>query len=141
MTDSRSVRTAGKSRMLRYMHFARDDCNSDLLIRAYGDGFITIGEQQYSQSLILTRDRLITNWHPQQIAELRHEDFDPVLEMYPEILVLGTGNTLIFPSPVLTAHLLQSGIGVEVMDTAAACRTYNILLSEQRKVVAALLPA
>ena len=127
--------------MLCYMRFAQDDCDSDQLIRAYGNGLITIGEQQYSKSLILTRNRLIADWRPQQVAELRHEDFDLVLEMLPEVLLLGTGCALKSPSPALTARLLQSGIGVEVMDTAAACRTYNILLLEQRNVVAALLSA
>ncbi len=123
------------------MRFAQDDYNNDLIIRAYGDGLITIGGQQYSQSLILAPNHLLSDWRPQQISELLPEDFDPVLALHPEVLVLGTGNTLTFPPPALTARLLQSGIGVEVMDTAAACRTYNILLSEQRHVVAALLPA
>lgn len=127
--------------MLRCMRFAENDCNSDLRIRAYVDGLITIGNQQYSQSLILTQDRLLSDWRPQQVAELQHEDFDLILEIHPEVLILGTGITLKFPSPTLTAHLLQSGIGVEVMDTAAACRTFNILLAEQRNVVAALLSA
>jgi uncharacterized protein len=126
--------------MLPRMHFAQDDCNSELLIRSYGDGIITIGSQQYARSLILTRDRLVDDWRPQQVAELLREDFAPILELQPEVLVLGTGTTLKFPSPALTARLLQNGTGVEVMDTAAACRTYNILLSEQRHVVAALLP-
>jgi len=123
------------------MHFAQDDCSSDLLIRGYGDGVITIGNQQFARSLILTRDSLMADWRPQHVAELLHDDFVPILEIRPEVLVLGTGKALTFPSPALTARLLQLGIGVEIMDTAAACRTYNILLSEQRKVVAALLPA
>ena len=127
--------------MLPCMHFAQDDCNSDLLIRGYGDGVITIGNQQFARSLILTRDSLMADWRPQHIAELLHDDFVPILEIRPEVLVLGTGKALTFPSPALTARLLQLGIGVEIMDTAAACRTYNILLSEQRNVVAALLPA
>jgi uncharacterized protein len=122
------------------MHFAQDDCNSDLLIRGYGDGIITIGNQQFARSLILTKDSLMADWRPQHVAELLHDDFGPILEMCPEILVLGTGNTLKFPPPALTVRMLQIGIGVEIMDTAAACRTYNILLSEQRNVVAALLP-
>jgi len=127
--------------MLPSMHFAQDDCSSDLLIRGYDGGIITIGNQQFARSLILTRDCLVPHWRPQNVAELLQDDFVPILEMHPDVLVLGTGNTLKFPSPALTARLLQIGIGVEVMDTAAACRTYNILLSEQRNVVAALLPA
>ena len=127
--------------MLPSMHFAQDDCSSDLLIRGYGDGVIIIGNRQFARSLILTRDSLVADWRPQHVAELLQDDFAPILELRPEVLVLGTGNTLQFPSPALTARLLQTGIGVEIMDTAAACRTYNILLSEQRNVVAALLPA
>ena len=127
--------------MLPCMHVAQDDCSSDLLIRGYGDGVITIGNQQFARSLILTRDSLIADWRPQHVAELLHDDFVPIMEIRPEVLVLGTGKALTFPSPALTARLLQLGIGVEIMDTAAACRTYNILLSEQRNVVAALLPA
>ena len=121
------------------MHFAREDYSSEYLIRAYEKGRITIGARQYCQSLILAPEQLITDWRPQQANELQHEDFDPVVGLSPEILLLGTGSQLQFPSASLTARLLQSGIGVEVMDTAAACRTFNILLAEQRRVVAALL--
>jgi uncharacterized protein len=127
--------------MLAGMHFAREDCRSDRLVRAYEPGRITIGEQHYHASLILTGQRLIEDWRPRTAAELLHEDFVLVLELQPEILLLGTGSRLDFPSPALTARLLQHGIGVEVMDTAAACRTFNILLSEQRNVAAALLIA
>lgn len=125
--------------MLPDMHFSRDNCSSDLLIRGYGNGVITVGEQQFAQSLILSREVLMADWRPQQVAELLYDDFAPVVDIAPEVLVLGTGSALKFPSPALTARLLQIGIGVEVMDTAAACRTYNILLSEERQVVAALL--
>ncbi len=121
------------------MHFAREDFSSEYLIRAYEQGRITIGEQHYRRSLILAREQLIPDWRPQQANELCHEDFDPVLALQPEILLLGTGSRLTFPSPSLTSRLLQAGIGVEVMDTAAACRTFNILLAEERQVVAALL--
>jgi len=121
------------------MHFSAEDCHSEYLIRACEPGRITIGTRHYDHSLILAQGQLITDWRPQQAGELCREDFDPVLALQPEILLLGTGNRLTFPSPALTAHLLQAGIGVEVMDTTAACRTFNILLAEQRRVVAALL--
>lgn len=125
--------------MLPRMHFARENCQSELVIRAYSDGRITIGEQTYARSLILTENTLVSDWRPQTISELLHTDFQPILDLKPEIVLLGTGSGLNFPSPALTARLLQNGIGVEVMDTAAACRTYNILLAEQRHVAAALL--
>lgn len=121
------------------MHFAREDCRSERLIRAWEPGRLTIGEQHYHHSLIVSADTLIADWRPRLAAELRREDFAAVLQLQPEILLLGTGSRLDFPPPSLTVHLMQSGIGVEVMDTAAACRTFNILLAEQRRVAAALL--
>jgi uncharacterized protein len=121
------------------MHFAREDWSSDFMIRAYGNGQVTIGEQHYQRSLILTRDRVIPDWRPQHLDELNVQDLQIIESMQPEIVLLGTGQSLRFPAPRLTASLLEAGVGVEVMDTAAACRTYNILLSEERHVVAALL--
>jgi uncharacterized protein len=121
------------------MHFAQEDCSSELMVTAYDEGVVTIGETHYRESLILTRERLIPDWRPQQPDDLRAADLDLVRAEKPEILLLGTGSTIHFPSPGVTAGLLEAGIGVEVMDTAAACRTYNILLSEEREVIAALL--
>jgi uncharacterized protein len=121
------------------MHFAQEEIGSELIIRAYEQGAVTVGNTRYSRSLILTRTRLISDWPPQDPATLKAEDFAPVLAERPEIVLLGTGRAIHFPPREVTAGLLQAGIGVEVMDTAAACRTYNILLSEQRNLVAALL--
>jgi uncharacterized protein len=121
------------------MHFAQEDNPGELRIRAYDAGVVTIGESHYRASLILTRDRLIPDWRPQRPEDLCVADFEPVRAAQPEIVLLGTGSRLQFPAAAVTATLLQHGIGVEVMDTAAACRTFNILLAEQRQVVAALL--
>jgi uncharacterized protein len=82
---------------------------------------------------------VIPDWRPRRNEEITVPDFDEVLSMQPEIILLGTGTTLRFPSVQLSGSILATGTGFEVMDTAAACRTYNILLSEKRKVVAALL--
>ena len=125
--------------MLAAMHIAREDCRSEYLIRAYEEGQVTIGQQQYRRSLIVSAQAPPAQWRPRSAGELLREDFEPVLALQPEILLLGTGQRLDFPSPSLTVAVLQAGVGVEVMDTAAACRTYNILLSEERRVVAALL--
>ncbi len=121
------------------MHFVKDDFNSERMVRAYSDGRVTVGERDYHRSVILAPDRLVDDWRPQQHDDLTARDLEPILGMRPEILLLGTGSTLRFPAAGLTAELLEAGIGVEVMDTAAACRTFNILLSEDRHVVAALL--
>ena len=121
------------------MHFAREDCNSALMVRACDDGQITVGEQIYRRSLILTPERVIPDWRPGGYEEITEQDFDVVLSLQPEIILLGTGSTLCFPPAKLSAGILATGTGFEVMDTAAACRTYNILLSEKRKVIAALL--
>jgi uncharacterized protein len=121
------------------MHFAREDCSSPLLIRACSEGKITVGEQHYRDSLIVTNNQVIADWRPSCYEDLDSADFEFLRSLQPEIIVLGTGGRLQFPSTRLTGGLLQAGIGVEVMNTAAACRTFNILLAEDRQVAAALL--
>jgi len=83
--------------------------------------------------------RIIPDWRPQMLAELRAQDLAEVLALEPEVVLLGTGQTLRFPSPELFSAFHSTAIGIEVMDTGAACRTYNILAVEGRQVVAALL--
>jgi uncharacterized protein len=124
---------------LSQMHFAQEDIASELVIRAYDNGGVTVGNTHYRRSIILTRDGVIPDWRPQRPDELSAEDFEVLRAGHPEIVLLGTGTGIHFPPPAVTAALLQAGIGVEVMDTAAACRTYNILIAEQRNVAAALL--
>lgn len=108
-------------------------------VRAYAPGEVRIGERVFQRSLILRADRLLDDWRPQTLAQLRIEDLEPVFALQPEIVVLGSGPTQRFPPPELMAAVLSRGIGLEVMDTGAACRTYNILVAEDRPVVAALL--
>jgi len=84
-------------------------------------------------------DRIIENWQAQTFEQLAAEHFELLLPFQPEIVLLGTGITLRFPCPSITKKLISLKIGVEVMDTSAACRTYNILMAEGRNVVAALL--
>ena len=125
--------------MLNGMHFAREDFNNGLMVRACDNGQVTVGQQRYRRSLILTPDQVIPDWRPRRHEEITEQDFDLVLSMQPEIILLGTGPALCVPPAKLSASILGTGTGFEVMDTAAACRTYNILLSEKRKVIAALL--
>jgi uncharacterized protein len=109
------------------------------LVRAYSPGEVRIGDQLFRRSCLLRADRVVTDWRPQTMGELRAEDFEPVFQLQPEIIVLGSGRTQRFPDAALMAAVLSRNIGLEVMDTGAACRTYNILVTEDRAVVAALL--
>lgn len=119
------------------LHLAGD--NELLLVRAYDERSITVDGQRYHRSLILMPQRIIPDWRPQLLAELVEQDLRQVLEMGPEMMLLGTGRRLQFPHPRLSALVQANAVGLEVMDTAAACRTYNILASEGRRVAAALL--
>ena len=104
----------------------------------YGEGYVEVGGTRYTASLVVSADRLAA-WPARSIDALDRSDLAPIVEMKPEILLIGTGSTLGFPDPASLADLHAARIGVEVMDTRAACRTYNILLGEGRHVVAALI--
>jgi uncharacterized protein len=108
-------------------------------IRSYAPGELRVGELQLHRSCLISATALVADWRPQSIAELTLADIEPLLALDPEIVVLGTGSRQQFPPPEWTAALLTKGIGCEVMETGAACRTYNVLMSEDRKVVAALM--
>jgi len=108
------------------------------LITGYGSDHIQVNGQRHETSLVLLPDEVITGW-AEHLSRLNQAYFDTLVLRAPEIILLGTGKTLRFPSPALYAGLLKANIGVEVMDTAAACRTYNILVAEGRAVVLGLL--
>ena len=109
------------------------------MFTGYGAGHVMINHARYERSLIVLPDRVIENWNANAFDDITGEHFDFVLSLQPEMVLFGTGAQLRFPHPRLTLSLIQAGIGVEVMDTAAACRTYNILTAEGRRVAAALL--
>ncbi len=121
------------------MRFAEDDNTGRYRIQAYASGQVTVNHETLRHSLIVSPDRLIRDWPPQAFEDLSAAHLALALALEPEILILGTGARLRFPHPRLTGEIQRRGIGVEVMDTPAACRTYNILLGEQRRVAAALL--
>ncbi len=107
-------------------------------ITGYGEGYVLVNGQRHESSLIVTPDQLVP-WDVSEFAKITAQDFEKLKALQPEILLLGTGPKQRFPHPRLTAPLAAAGIGVEVMDLKAACRTYNILVAEERKVAAALL--
>lgn len=121
------------------MKFALDNMVSGNQVRTYEPGRVQIRDDCYVASLIVSRDRLLTDWQPRHIDELQARHLRAVLEIHPEVLLLGTGDRQAFPEPETFIPLMDLGIGFEVMDNAAACRTYNILLAEERPVALALI--
>ncbi|MGD8576928.1 MAG: Mth938-like domain-containing protein [Thiohalophilus sp.] len=139
------------------MKFSLDQVGG-LTIRSYHPGSITVtipawhplrgvvnieqdeeGNASITESVILTREELTCDWTPQNYDELEAEHLTTLLAYEPELILLGTGEQLRFPDSETMASVQQAGVGLEVMDTAAACRTFNILVGEGRKVVAALM--
>ena len=108
------------------------------VITAYGEDYVAINGERRTASLIVMPDSVV-DWPVSDFASLKADDFKALAGLQAEILLLGTGPSQRFPHPRLTAPLAAAGIGVEVMDVKAACRTYNILVAEARKVAAALL--
>jgi uncharacterized protein len=109
------------------------------LFTGYGEGYVMVNHERYEQSLVVLRDRVLTDWQPAGFDDLDAGHFALLAELEPEIVLLGTGVRLRFPRPDITRALMQARIGLEVMDIHAACRTYNFLAAEERKVAAALL--
>ena len=107
-------------------------------ISAYGEDYVVVNGQRRDSSVVVLRDRVV-DWPAASFERLTAEDFGFLQELDIDIVLLGTGPRQRFPHPRLTAALTRAGIGVEVMDTQAACRTYNILVAEERRVAAALL--
>jgi len=108
-------------------------------VTGYGPGFIEVNKSRHSGHLLLMPDAPATPWQTAGFDDLRPEHFAALLEQRPDIVLLGTGRRQRFPHPRLTDPLARAGVGLEVMDTPAACRTYNILMSEGRRVLAAFL--
>jgi uncharacterized protein len=107
----------------------------------YGPDYVSVNGTRHTRSLIVLPEALVYPWEVGAIDSLSVTDFDPALPYHPEILLLGTGPTFRWAHPRIAAALMTTGIGFECMDTHAACRTYNVLLGEGRKVVAAILLA
>jgi uncharacterized protein len=109
------------------------------LIRRYGPDFIAVGEEDLRASCIVGATTLIREWPPRDVATLKLEHLAPLFEFKPEVVILATGPRQQFPSAAMRAEFSSRKIGIEVMEIGAACRTYNVLVSEERKVLAAIL--
>jgi uncharacterized protein len=123
------------------MKFTLDQPATLHVIRGYAPGLLRIGDREFTRSVIVSAQTLIDDWRPQRAADLTAADLEPALALQPGILLLGSGPRQVFPAPDLLAQLYAARIGFEVMDTGAACRTYNVLVAEGREVAAALIIA
>jgi uncharacterized protein len=110
------------------------------LFTGYGPGYVSINSARREKNVIVTAQQVL-EWHIAGFDALGTGDFALLLGLHPEIVILGTGSIQRFPAPALSKPLSNAGVGFEAMDTRAACRTYNILMAEGRKVVAAVLIA
>ena len=119
------------------LHLAKPDKQN--AFTGYGEGYVIVNELRYESSLVVLPGQLIDNWRVADIGALGEEHVSFLAGLGMEIILLGTGRTLRFPHPHLLKPLSVAGIGLEVMDTHAACRTYNVLLAEGRDVAAALI--
>jgi len=106
---------------------------------AYGEGYVSVNTVRYSDNLIVLPERTIPNWTLARFDTLSLADFELLATLETEIILLGTGKQLRFPRTEFMRPLVEAKKGLEVMDIHAACRTYNVLINEGRKVAAALL--
>ena len=109
------------------------------MVKSLEPGGIRVGERLLTGNVILSATAIFEPWEVAAPPLVQFADLAPVLALKPEVIILGTGGSICFPPADLLVRLAQQGIGMEVMDTAAACRTYNVLVHEERAVAAALL--
>ena len=121
------------------MKFQPDRSEGVNTITRHEASSIWVGQVGFSHSLLVPWIGDVQAWAPADFGQLRAEHFEQLLALQPELLIFGSGRRHRFIAPVLVRGLIERGIGVEVMNTAAACRTYNVLASEGRAVLAALL--
>ena len=108
-------------------------------ITGYGDGYVEINHTPYAHAVLLSSDGAVSEWPVLTFDDLQSSHFAQMVDLKPELILIGTGSRQRFPKPELLKTLIQAKIGFEIMDSQAACRTYNILVGEGRKVVLALI--
>lgn len=121
------------------MKFSQEASTAKYNITAYESDRIRINDEWQTDSLVLTPDEIFENWDIDNIAQLTEQHCQKLVDSAPEVLILGTGQKQQFPDVSILRAFAQRNIGVEIMDTAAACRTFNILIGEDRHVVAGLI--
>lgn len=109
------------------------------IIHSHGTGQVRVGKQVLTSSFVISPTAIVSNWSVREIQALQTTDVEVLASLNPEVVLLGTGNHIHFPDPHVLRPLIHQRIGYEVMDTGAACRTFNVLVAEGRLVVAGLI--
>ena len=118
------------------MKFAEDHNDAQYKVTAYDTQGIYINGRLFERSVVLSPMDIIENWQPKVFSELQADHLEAFYRLKPEVIILGTGSKQVFPQPEILRYLTQEKIGFEIMDTQAACRTFNIIMAEGRNVVA-----
>ena len=118
-----------------------DSSGAPNLIRSHTENSVTVGENVYTASLVISPGNLDDAWGPESAESLTVSDIDVLLKLEPELVLIGTGAVQVFPAMDILRPMIENQVGYEIMNTAAACRTYNILVAEGRSVVAGLIIA
>lgn len=121
------------------MQFTRENADQANAIVACTDREVRLQGRTVTDSVIVTRDAVLEDWRPPDVDALSIRDFEALIALRPEVVLLGTGERQRLPGPALYADFAARGIGLEVMDSRAACRTFNVLLGEFREVALALI--
>ena len=122
------------------MELTLDHPGDSLFIRSVSDQGIRVEDTMYRQPIIVSAAELITEWPATSAEGFTEALLQPIIDLQPEIVLIGTGRKQVFLPPELMMFFYRREVGFEVMTTAAACRTFNVLISEARNAVAALLP-
>ena len=122
------------------MELVLDHPGDNLFIRAVSEQGIRVEDTVYTQPIIISASEIITDWPAESAENFSEELLQPIMDLQPEIVLIGTGRKQVFLPPELMMNFYRNEIGFEVMSTHAACRTFNVLVSESRNAVAALLP-
>ena len=121
------------------MDLSLDRPGDYLFVRRVDAGSITVVDREFTRSLVLSPQRAIENWPVSHAGALDASHVEAILALQPEVVILGTGARQVFPAAAFMAGFLRRGVGIEVMDNAAAARTYDLLAAESRRVVAAFI--
>ena len=107
--------------------------------QSFDGNAVVVGGKRFTASLVITPDQIYSDWPPKRANLLTIDDLQIILDLKPELAIIGTGVRQYFPDPRLLARFMQAGVGIEFMDTRAACRTFNVLSTEERDIAAGII--